>query len=1046
MFREVSTNPDFPSLEQEVLRFWEESRSFEKLVEKNRQGPAWSFIDGPITANNPMGVHHAWGRTYKDIFQRFHAMLGHRQRYQNGFDCQGLWVEVEVEKDLGLNSKRDIAAYGLDRFSERCRERVDKYSAIQTQQSIRLGQWMDWSRSYYTMSDANIEYIWHFLKKCQERGWLYKGHRSMPWCVRCGTSLSQHELIDSYREMTHQTVTVRAPIEAHGHEREAFLVWTTTPWTLAANVALALHPDLTYLKVRQGDEILYLSQGTRARLEGPHEVIGEVKGKDLLGLSYRTFFPALEAQAGVAHRTIPWDAVSEAEGTGIVHIAPGCGAEDFELSRIHGLPVLVPITDDGDYVDGYGSFSGRSIARLAPAIIEDLRARGVLYRTEQYTHRYPICWRCKQELVYKVVDEWFISCQEIRPKMIEASRTVRWMPDYIGKRMEDWLENMGDWCISRKRFWGLPLPFYLCSCGEAVFVGSKKELLERAVSGVEQLRELHRPWIDAVRIKCPKCGGTASRIPEVGDCWLDAGIVPFSTLKYLEDRSYWNEWFPARFITEMREQIRLWFYSQLFMAVTLEDTPPYCAVLSYEKLQDEKGRDMHKSAGNAIWLEDAVEKMGADVMRWLFASQNVQANLRFGFNVGRDVKSKMLTFWNVAAFLVTYAREDKPDLAAPMPGRERHAGLDRWILARLHELIARGRTAYEDFDAAAVTREMGRFWDDLSTWYVRRGRRRYWKSESDEDKQAAYRTLYEVLRRSLELVAPILPFSAEHLYQILVRPVDPSAPESIHHTAFPESDPSLIDARLLADMETVLRVVRLGRAAREAKDLKVRQPLARVLIKVETPEERAAVEAFRIDILDELNEKAAEFEQNARYFTDVVIKPNLKTLGPRYGKKLQAIRAALEFVNPFSFVERRRKGETVEIEIDGGEKIPLSPEDVLIVESPRTHLASATEGSTVVGLDVVLTPDLVEEGWIRDLVRFVQEQRKKSGFRVADRIRIRYQTFGPMRSALSKHRDYVAAETLAASIEEAEPRGETVEAYTIGETDIRIALERVEPR
>ncbi|MBI1854033.1 MAG: isoleucine--tRNA ligase, partial [Planctomycetes bacterium] len=1005
MFGAVSTNPDFPTLERDVLRFWKESGAFRKLVAKNARGKAWSFFDGPITANNPMGVHHAWGRTYKDVFQRYHAMLGHRQRYQNGFDCQGLWVEVEVEKDLGLDSKRDIAAYGLDKFSVKCRERVEKYSAIQTEQSIRLGQWMDWANSYFTMSDTNIEHIWRFLKVCRERGWLYKGHRSMPWCVRCGTSLSQHELIDSYREMTHQTVTVRARIV--GRPNESFLVWTTTPWTLAANVALALHPDLTYAKVKQGDEIFYLSKGTLARLTGKHEVVGEVKGADLLGLEFETFFPSFDAQKGVKHQTIPWAAVSDAEGTGVVHIAPGCGAEDFELSKTNDLAVLVPIDDDGNYVAGYGAFSGQNIAKLTHAITEDLKSRGVLYRTEQYTHRYPCCWRCKHELVFKVVDEWFIACNDIRPKMIEAARTVRWMPDYMGKRMEDWLVNMGDWCISRKRFWGLPLPFYFCECGGEFFASSKADLMTHAVPGTESPRELHRPWIDEVKVRCPKCGKPVSRVLEVGDCWLDAGIIPFSTLRYREDDAYWREWFPAEFVCEMREQIRLWFYAQLFMSVTLEGRAPYRAVLSYEKLQDEKGKDMHKSAGNAIWLDDATEKMGADVMRWLYAGQNVQSNMRFGYNVGRDVKTKMMTFWNVASFFATYANEDKPDCGCTLPAKETLGRFDRWILARLHQLVGRCRDSYENYDVAAVTREVERFWDDLSNWYVRRNRRRFWKSTSDEDKQAAYRTLYEVLSSTIRVIAPVLPFTAEHLYQLLVKPVDAKAPESVHHCAFPEVDANWLDERLLADMDVVLRVVRLGRAAREQKDLKVRQPLARTMIKVETAEERAAVESFRLEILDELNVKAAEFEQNARYFTDIKIKPNLKTLGPKHGKLLKEIYAALEFVNPFAFVEKLRKGETVELLVESGAKIPLTSADVIIEETPRAHLACATEGSTVVGLDVVLTPELMEEGWIRDLVRYVQEMRKTAGYQVADRIQIRYQALGPMRSALAKHKDYV---------------------------------------
>ncbi|MCL6629308.1 MAG: class I tRNA ligase family protein [Armatimonadetes bacterium] len=477
MFKEVKTTLNFPETERKILEFWETNRIFEKLRQKNAGNAHWSFIDGPITANNPMGVHHAWGRTYKDIFQRFKAMQGFDQRYQNGFDCQGLWVEVEVEKELGLNSKREILAYGLDKFAEACRARVQKYSAIQTEQSKRLGQWMDWENSYYTMTDTNIEYIWHFLKKCHQNGWLYKGQRAMPWCIRCGTSLSQHELIDSYRDMTHTSVFVKLPIL--DRDGEYMMVWTTTPWTLTANTALAVHPELDYAKVKQGDDILYLSAGTVSKLDVEYEIVATVKGSELIGLRYKGPFFDLPCQQGLKTTIVPWEDVGEEEGVGVVHIAPGCGAEDFELSQTLGLPVLVPIDENGIYYREYGWLEGKSVAEVAPLIFQDLKRKGMLYKTEDYEHRYPVCWRCHEELVFRLVDEWFISCKELRQPMIEAARTVRWVPDYAGKRMEDWLNNMGDWCISRKRFWGLPLPFYKCECGEMTIIGSRKELEER---------------------------------------------------------------------------------------------------------------------------------------------------------------------------------------------------------------------------------------------------------------------------------------------------------------------------------------------------------------------------------------------------------------------------------------------------------------------------------------------------------------------------------------------------------------------------------------
>jgi len=857
MFDEVRTSVDLPALEREVLEFWERERIFEKLREKNRGREPWSFIDGPITANNPMGVHHAWGRTCKDLFQRFKAMQGFDQRYQNGFDCQGLWVEVEVEKDLGLDSKRDIVEYGLDNFARACRERVMKYSALQIEQSKRLGQWMDWDNSYYTMSDTNIEHIWSFLKKCNENGWLYRGRRAMPWCARCGTSLSQHELIDSYRDLTHTSVYAKLPLV--DRPGECMLVWTTTPWTLAANTALAVHPDLDYARVRRNGEVLYLSAGTVARLEPGYETLGTVKGRDLVGLRYRGPFADLPAQAGIETRAVAWEDVGEDEGVGVVHIAPGCGAEDYALAQEQDLPVLVPIDENGVYYPEYGFLAGKQAGEAAKLVFEHLAANGMLHKTEDYQHRYPVCWRCREELVFRLVDEWFISCDELREPMKREARRVRWVPDYAGKRMEDWLNNMGDWCISRKRFWGLPLPFFVCECGETVVIGSRAELEEMAVSGLDDLSELHRPWIDRVKVRCPKCGGEAERVPEVGDCWLDAGIVPFSTLGYRDDSAYWSKWFPAEFVVEMREQIRLWFYAMLFMSVTLTDRGPYRAALVYEKVHDSRGRPMHKSHGNAIWFDDAAEKMGADIMRWIYASANIRENLNFGFDAGKEVVRKLLTLWNVYSFFVMYARLDgwKPRLqvTGDRSQGEGRPELDRWVLSRLQGLVREVTESLERFDIPRVTQAVERFVDDLSNWYVRLSRRRFWKSGDDADKQSAYAALYEVLVTLTKLLAPVLPFTAERIYQNLVRSVDTNAPESVHLCDWPVFDESLLDERLMRETESVMRVVALGRSARSSAGIKVRQPLASVTVKSADNTEREAVARNEQIVLDELNVK-----------------------------------------------------------------------------------------------------------------------------------------------------------------------------------------------
>ncbi|MEX0674730.1 MAG: class I tRNA ligase family protein, partial [Gaiellaceae bacterium] len=604
-FSPLPAVPDHPALELEILERWEREGTFERLREQNRGGPTFSFMDGPITANNPAGVHHGHGRTLKDVFQRYKALRGFDQRYQNGFDCQGLHVEVEVEKSLGLNSKREIEEYGLADFARRCRERVAHFASVQTEQSKRLGMWMDWPNSYYTFSDTNIEYIWRFLKEVQRRGWLYLGHRSTQWCPRCGTSLSRHEQSgeENYEELEHPSLYVRFPLS--GREGESLVVWTTTPWTLPANVAAAVHPEAEYGRRESGEWV--------AVDVFPSDTYVERKrGSELVGWEYTGPFDDLPAQQEVVHRVIPWDEVSLTEGTGIVHIAPGAGSEDFELARVHGLPVLGPIDESGRFVAGYGDFEGRTTEAVAEPVVESLRERELLVEAGTIKHRYPICWRCRTPLVFRVVDDWFISADEIRQPMLEANDTVAWQPPQYKKRMDDWLRNMGDWNISRKRYFGLPLPFYPCSCGHLNVIGSRAELEERAVSGLEQLEELHRPWIDAVRVRCEQCDAEVERIPEVGDAWLDAGIVHFSTLGWqnpkwveggnatgsaagltgadLPDHVYWERWFPADWVSEMRQQIRLWFYSQCFMAVTLDGRQPYRSVLTYEKVLDETGR------------------------------------------------------------------------------------------------------------------------------------------------------------------------------------------------------------------------------------------------------------------------------------------------------------------------------------------------------------------------------------------------------------------------------------------------------------------------
>ncbi|HTS97740.1 MAG TPA: isoleucine--tRNA ligase [Streptosporangiaceae bacterium] len=997
LYQPVAKVPDRVAIERDVLARWESSRVFDRLREQTSGGEPFSLLDGPITANNPMGVHHAWGRTMKDVIGRYQAMNGRQLRWQNGFDCQGLWVEVEVEKSLGFNSRREIEAFGLDRFAGACRERVATYARRITEQSARLGMWMDWDRSYYTMTDTNISYIWGFLAECHRRGWLYRGHRLMPWCHRCGTSLSQHELADAYDELTHPSVVFLAPL-ADG-SGEALAVWTTTPWTLPANVAVAVDPAARYALVRTRAGDVWAAQARAGRLPATGPVVRVADGADLVGRAYRPLLPGLPAQQqaaraadppsatappataapataapataapataapataapATAHRVVGWAGVSTAEGTGLVHIAPGCGAEDFELGRELGLPVLAPIGEDGRYGDGYGWLAGRHVTDADTEIIEHLADDGLLLHAGTVRHRYPRCWRCATPLVHRVVDEWFIASGPVRAAMREAAATVDWHPAHMGRRMDDWLANMGDWCISRKRYWGLPLPFYLCPAGHLTVIGSATELAERAVAGTGPVRELHRPWVDAVTVACRDCGAGAARVPEVGDCWLDAGIVAFSTLGWgnqqarpggyaagagegltradLPDHGYWQRWFPAEVVCEMQEQVRLWFYSLLFMSVVLDGRAPYRSVLAYGRVSAADGREMHKSSGNAIWFDDAVAKVGADTMRWLYASQPPARDLRFGYGPARQAARRFLAFWNSCAFFVTYASLDafRPPggLRERGPGPDGLAPVDRWLLARVQQLVRQCRAGLDRLDLPAATTALDRFADDLSNWYVRSTRERFWDSGDTPGKAAAYQTLWYALVTAVRCLAPVMPFVADEIWHNLVAGVDPGAPDSVHLDRYPEVIAALDDAEALAAMDDARQVTELGRAARSAAGIRRRQPLPVMLA--------ASADARRRDRLAGLADLVAR-ECNVK---------ELRVAG--------------------------RSGESGPGEVAAGS-------GGAVVAGGAWEVVAA--GGWEVALDTAVTPELGLEGRARDLVRRIQRLRKERDLAVTARI------------------------------------------------------------
>jgi isoleucyl-tRNA synthetase len=1032
-FAPVSTQPDFPAMERHLLEWWRDNGILEQYLTRNRGSDRrYSFIDGPITANNPMGVHHGWGRTYKDLYQRFHTMLGEEQRYQNGFDCQGLWVEVEVEKELGFKTKRDIETYGIAAFVEKCKERVLKYAAIQTEQSIRLGYWMDWGNSYYTMSDENNYTIWLFLKTCFERGWIYKGRDVLPWCARCGTGLTENEMVDEYREVTHTSPYVKLPLL--DEPGSALLVWTTTPWTLAANVAAAVRPDLVYARVRQGDEVFYLAQAlVAAVLRGEYEVLDTMPGSALIGRRYRGPFDELPAQHGVEHRVVAWEDVSDTDGTGIVHIAPGCGREDFALSKRENLPVLAPIDENGNYVEGYAFLTGFHAKEVVKPVLASLRAKGLLYRTDEYRHRYPHCWRCGTELVFRLVDEWFISMDELRPQMMDIVNQITWIPEFCRERELDWLRNMGDWMLSKKRYWGLALPIYDCAaCGRFEVIGSETELHERAVEGWDEFagHSPHRPWVDAVKIVCRHCGVPVTRVRDVGTPWLDAGIVPFSTLEYRHDRAYWEKWFPADFITEsFPGQFRNWFYALLVMGTALAGVPPFRTCFGFATLLDETGREMHKSWGNSIPFEEAADiggtsakdkkrypPMGADAMRWIYLSQNPASNLRFGFSVAEDVRRRFfLTLWNVYSFFTMYANLDEFDPREPGPAVAERSALDRWMLAELHSAVGSVTAALSRYDAAAATRDLENLVDLLSNWYVRRSRRRFWKGEDDQDKAAAYHTLYEVLTTLARLLAPLVPFLAEDLYQNLVANVDPAAPPSVHLTDWPTAEPLLVDQSLIEATRLTIRVVGLGRAARNSGKLKVRQPLAAALVRTRRPGEWEKLAPFLDQIQEELNVKNVEYLADDRSVAQYVLRPNLPALGPRLGPEMPKLVAALSAVDANEAVAALRRGERLEVEV-GGKAFSLGMDDVQPQATALPGFAVAEEHGYLVALVSDLTPDLVDEGLAREVVHRLQTLRKAAGFDVADRIVVRYDVGEALERVMATWGSYVAAETLAVDL------------------------------
>ncbi len=1015
------TKYSFVENEKEILSFWEENDCFHKLKEKNANGPKYRFIDGPITANNPMGVHHTWGRTLKDTYIKYHAMKGHDTHYRNGFDSQGLWVEVEVEKELGFQTKHDIEEYGLDKFTDKCIERVKKFSGVITEQSKRLGQWMDWDNSYFTYTDENIQGIWMFLKKCHEGGWIRQVYKPMPWCSRCGTSLSEHEMTGSYKEIEHEAVFFKLPIK---DTNDYILVWTTTPWTLSANVALAVNPEMTYVRLHvAGEESNYITSMNyfKQKFEGKDgvELLATMSGKDLEGLEYETCFPEIGEQ-NFAHKIVLWDEVADDEGCGVVHIAPGCGAEDFALGESVGLPKIIPVDEYGIFYDGFGFLSGLDAQDCRQLVFDELKKRGKLFYTHKYKHSYPVCWRCKKEIIFRLGKEWAISVDELRPRLIANANKVRWEPAYQGKRMLDWLENMSDWNISRKRFYGLPLPFYLCpDCGELTVVGSKDELYELAVdkSKVDAIPHLHRPWIDEVKIACPKCGHAVERVTQVGDVWLDAGIVPFSTLKYLTDKDYWKQYFPAEHVLEMKEQIRLWFYSMLFMSTVLVDEPPYERVSTHGMVVSEDGSRFSKT-GFMIRFDEAADIIGADASRYIFASSSTSTDVRFGFNLGDEAKRKLLAFWNLETFFATYADIDdiKVDLSKLDVGTL--CPIDRWLLIRTNRFIGEATKYMDDYSTREVVAAFEAFVNDISNFYVRVNRSRFWASGNETDKQNAYAVLFYAIKTLTQAMAPIVPFITETVWQRFIKRYSDETAVSVFLTEYPTVPAAwdITDDGLLADVEQAREIISLGLKLRNEKQIKIRQPLPAIYVS-DSEANRRAADTFESVILSELNVGEIRLLADTSTLESNFLTVNFKVAGRVLKNRANDVKAYLADLNDAAqqtLADAVKRGEAITV-LD----LADIQADVFTVNSrSKDSIALYKNNEDFVALDTTISEELQRAGILRDIVRQCQVFRKSAGFDVSDRIYISFTTDSELLAGIVAEKQEQLAHDLLASFEE----------------------------
>ena len=1022
MYKKVDTSLNFVEREKEVIAFWKENDIFEKSVRQNEGGEEFSFFDGPPTANGKPHIGHILTRVMKDIIPRYQTMKGKHVLRKAGWDTHGLPVELEVEKSLGMDGKQDIEKYGIEPFIKKCKESVWKYTDEWRKMSDRVGYWVDMDHPYVTYHDDYIESVWWALKEIYKKGLLYKGHKIVPYCPRCGTALSSHEVAQGYKDVKETSVVARFKVK--GRENTYILAWTTTPWTLPSNVALCMNPDETYVEIEADGTRYILAEALVPKFFETFNVVEKRTGKEYEGTEYEPLFPWAQGTFREKAYYVVCDGyVTLTDGTGVVHIAPAFGEDDYKVGKRYGLPVVQLVNERGCFDERCPELNGLFAKKADKPIMEMLEEKGLLFQKIPFEHSYPFCWRCDTPLLYYARSSWFIEVTKAKEHLIAANRSVNWMPETIKEgRMGNFLENVIDWGLSRDRYWGTPLPVWVCpDCGAIEVIGSKAELKEKC--HVEGDIELHRPYLDNLTCTCPKCGGKMKRTPEVIDCWFDSGSMPFAQYHYpFENKNLFDETFPADFISEAVDQTRGWFYTLLAISTILFDRAPFknCIVLGH--VNDKDGIKMSKHKGNVVDPWSVLDKQGADAVRWYFYTNSAPwIPSRFGAEAVSEVQRKFQgTLWNTYAFFTLYAEIDKYDPSKYDLKTCKLSLMDKWILSRLNTLVKDVDAKLAVYNITDSAREIQDFSDVLSNWYVRRGRERYWGSTMTEDKAAAYTTLYTVLTTLSKVIAPYTPFMAEMMYRNLVPQFYPEAPESVHLCRFPAADERYIDHDLEQGMEDVLDVVALGRAARNAGNLKNRQPLSEMLVASNRPldmdEELIAV------ALDELNVKKMTFVQDGASLVRYVLKPQLRTLGPKYGKKLKAITAFLATCDGAEVVSAVRGGGSYAVELDG-ETVVLLEEDLQIFTESAEGYSAAAGGGITVALDTRLSEELLDEGCERELVSKVQTMRKEAGFEVTDRIRVYFTAEGRAKRMLEKG-DF-ATDVLAESVQEGSADGFT---------------------